>query len=338
MSRDSEGLADTTAPIAQWARDAAARIGRSFRGRAEVVELALVALLCRGHLLVEDRPGVGKTILARSLSRFIGGVFHQIQCTPDLLPADILGVSIFDQASGSFRFRQGPIMANCLLVDEINRATPRTQSALLEAMAEGQVSVESKTLRLPDPFFLIATQSPLESEGTFPLPEVQKDRFFLSLTIGYPSRENELAIMRAPFDRETSGGGSETDPTEPPHGPGLAGIETIAAMQEAVTRIHVADSLRDYIVEIVSRTRGEPRLAMGVSPRGSLALYKGSQALAALRGRDYVVPEDIKEIAGPVLSNRLLFKPEHVARGVTAPAFVDELLSTVTVPGYEGSK
>lgn len=329
MSREGQESLESTASIAQWARDAAETIGRSFRGRLEVIELALVALLCRGHLLVEDRPGVGKTLLARSLSRFIGGVFHQIQCTPDLLPADILGVSVFDQAAGSFRFRQGPIMANCLLVDEINRATPRTQSALLEAMAEGQVSVESRTMKLPDPFFLIATQSPLESEGTFPLPEVQKDRFFLSLSIGYPSREDELAIMRTPFDDETA---REWDEAR------AAGIEAIAEMQEAVTRIHVAESLRDYILGIVSRTRGEPRLAMGVSPRGSLALYKGSQALAALRGRDYVVPEDVKEIAVPVLSNRLLFKPEHVARGLTARSFVDELLSAVTVPGYEGSK
>lgn len=322
MNEKSKGEPDPeVGAVSTWAGRAIESISSSFYGSSTAIELALCTLLCRGHLLIEDVPGVGKTILARALSQFVGGAFRQIQCTPDLLPADILGVSIFHQASGSFRFREGPIMTNTLLVDEINRATPRTQSALLEAMAEGQVSVESTTMKLPDPFFLIATQSPLESEGTFPLPEVQKDRFFLSLALGYPTREDELRIMADP-----PGDGSRA--AEAPLG-------QIASLQQAVTSVYVAEELKDYIVELVTRTRNEPRLAIGVSPRGSLALFKGCQALAAVRGRDYVVPEDIKDIAAPVLSNRILFKPETAARGTTPANYILELLSGVPVPGYE---
>lgn len=313
--------------VAAWARRHVDQISTRFLGDRATIELCLAALLCRGHVLIEDVPGVGKTALAHALAASIGGRFRRVQCTPDLLPGDILGVSIFHPASGSFRFREGPIMTNTLLVDEINRATPRTQSALLEAMAEGQVSVESRTVRLPSPFFLVATQSPLESEGTFPLPEVQKDRFFLSLTLGYPKRVDEELIMAG--DWETSSTTLESESEE-------ASDSELAGMQEQVARTYVSDTLRDYVLAIVARTREDRRLVVGVSPRGSLALYKGSQALAAMSAREWVAPEDVKRIASPVLAARILVKPEYAARGLTPAMIVEELLSTVAVPGYDG--
>ena len=244
-------------------------------GKREVIEKILVAILCRGHVLIEDVPGVGKTVLARAVAKTLGGDFKQIQCTPDLLPSDVLGVSIYNPKTGEFNFKQGPVITNILLVDEINRATPRTQSALLEAMAEGQVSVEGKSIVLPNPFFLMATQSPMESEGTFPLPEVQKDRFFLSLTVGYPDRESEIRVVvnqrndETPLEKLTA----------------ITDVETVVSMQEKVLAIHVEEGIKDYILNIVKLTRTDNRLMLGVSPRGSLALFKGSQALAALRGR-----------------------------------------------------
>lgn len=323
--------ADSTSPspsedgrVAAWAGRYIDEISKRFLGKRETIELCMAALLCRGHILLEDVPGVGKTVLAHSLADSIGGRFRRIQCTPDLLPADILGVSVFHQSSGDFRFREGPIMTNTLLVDEINRATPRTQSALLEAMAEGQVSVESKTIRLPSPFFLVATQSPLESEGTFPLPEVQKDRFFLSLTLGYPDRLNEERIIA---DDGTGAAPSLEERASDPELP---------LMQQLAAEVYVSDAVRDYLLAIVGRTREDRRLAVGVSPRGSLALYKGSQALAAMDGRSWVAPEDVKRIALPVLGARILLKPEFAARGASPASVVEELLSAVAVPGYDG--
>jgi MoxR-like ATPase len=294
----------------------------AFYGKDDAVEKVLVALLCRGHCLIEDVPGVGKTVLARAVSLSIGGRFAQIQCTPDLLPTDVLGVSVFNSRTGEFDFREGPIMTNVLLVDEISRATPRTQSALLEAMAEGQVSIEGKTTMLPDPFFLIATESPMESEGTFPLPEVQKDRFFLSLSLGYPTRENEKQVMA--MHRTVSRSRDAMS--------AVSEVGELREMQQQVLAVHVDASLRSYIIAIVHHTREDPRLFLGVSPRGSLALYKGAQAMAAIRGRDYVIPEDIREIALPVLRKRMIIKSEHAARGLDETAAVAGALEAVGVP------
>jgi len=293
-----------------------------FFGSEDTIDKLLVALLCRGHVLIEDVPGVGKTVLARAMSATIGGEFRQIQCTPDLLPADVLGVSVFNPQTSDFDFRPGPVITNTLLVDEISRATPRTQSALLEAMAEGQVSVEGRTTVLPDPFFMIATESPVESEGTFPLPEVQKDRFFLSLSIGYPELSDEREVMKS---RKT-----KADPisemktvTEP---------EEVKKMQEAVFGIHVSEPLRAYILQLVRVTREDDRLMIGVSPRGSLALYKGSQALAAIRGRDYVTPEDVQDIMVSVLRKRILLKSEQSSRGLTEDEVIEDIKTKATVP------
>ncbi len=308
--------------IPQWAADVTLSVRTAFQGRDQTVETLLVALLCRGHVLIEDVPGVGKTVLARALAACIGGRFSQVQCTPDLLPADVLGVSIFNQATGAFEFREGPVMTNVLLVDEISRATPRTQSALLEAMAEGQVSVEGRSLPLPDPFLLIATESPVESEGTFPLPEVQKDRFFLSMRLGYPDHASERAIMAG--QREARSPLSVIQPS--------VSIEDLVEMQRQVLSVHVSPLLRRYILSLVTRTRGDSKLTLGVSPRGSLALYKGAQATAAIRGRDYVVAEDIRDLAVPVLRKRMILKEDSSTRGVTEEDFVRGLLETVPVP------
>ena len=308
--------------VAQWAEQVTAAVRGAFFGKDEITEKVLVALLCRGHVLIEDVPGVGKTVLARALANTVGGMFKQVQCTPDLLPADVLGVSIYNPQTGAFVFREGPVMTNVLLVDEINRATPRTQSALLEAMAEGQVSVEGTSRPLPDPFFLVATESPGDAEGTFPLPEVQKDRFFMTVSIGYPDREAERAVMalgtadRHPLSRITP----------------VADIATLTDMQQQVLQVHVDDSLRGYILALVGATRGDRRLALGVSPRGSLALYKAAQALAALRDRDYVTPEDIQEVAYPVLRKRIILKAEGQAQRIDEREFIAGVVDSVGVP------
>lgn len=315
------------ADISAWAKSVTDAVGSVFFGKPEHIERFLVAILCRGHVLIEDVPGVGKTLLARAIARALGGKYNQIQCTPDLLPSDVLGVSVYNPKTGEFNFRQGPVITNVLLVDEINRATPRTQSALLEAMAEGQVSVEGRSLPLPAPFFLMATQSPTESEGTFPLPEVQKDRFFLSFSLGYPNREEESRIMlsQAKDLRPIE----ELQPVSDP--------DTVVQMQEAILDVHIDERIKDYIMQIINQTRSDNRLTLGVSPRGSLALYRGAQALAALRGRDYVVPEDIKEVAYPILSKRILIKTEHAAKGLDEAKVVDGILGGLEVPGYQES-
>ncbi|HUX22081.1 MAG TPA: MoxR family ATPase [Spirochaetia bacterium] len=313
--------------VGLWSENRIAEVSRAYYGNRKSVELCLAALLCRGHVLIEDLPGVGKTLLARSLAAAVGGRFRQIQCTPDLLPSDILGVSVYHPSTGSFRFREGPVMTNTLLVDEINRATPRTQSALLEAMAEGQISIESRTVKLPSPFFLIATQSPLESEGTFPLPEVQKDRFFLSLKLGYPDRFDEARIL------------ADWSEAKLPDDEGKQeSALAVSEMQELVTEVFVSEGIKDYVLALIAQTRRDPRLVVGVSPRGSLALFKGSQAIAAIAGRDWVSPEDVRVLVSPVLLGRLLIRPEQAARGVTPKTIVEELLSTVEVPGYDGKE
>jgi MoxR-like ATPase len=308
--------------VTDWAATVGASVRSTFFGKDHVIETVLAALLCRGHALIEDVPGVGKTVLGRAIAISIGGEFRQLQCTPDLLPADVLGVSVFNAQTQAFEFREGPVMTNVLLVDEINRATPRTQSALLEAMAEGQVSVEGQSRPLPNPFFLIATESPGEAEGTFPLPEVQKDRFFLTVSIGYPTHEAERAVME--MQRQASHPLRKVV--------AVSDVDVLLQMQESVLAVHVDDSISGYILAIINTTRRDERLVLGVSPRGSLALYKAAQALAALRGRDYVVPEDVQEMAPAVLLKRLIIKPEHQAKGLDETAVIGELLDSVAVP------
>ena len=297
------------------------RVGEVMVGKREVVDLALVALLCEGHILLEDVPGVGKTTLARSLARAIGGDFRRIQCTPDLLPSDISGLTYFNQRVQEFQFRPGPIFGNVVLADEINRATPRTQSALLEAMEERTVTIENETFPLPRPFILIATENPIELEGTFPLPEAQLDRFFLKLKVGYPDEEDEAAILTR-FQ--------EVNP--------LAALQPVGAvadfpsLQAAVRAVHVDDELRQYITRIVRATRGHESIALGASPRGSLALYRAAQAYAAIRGRDYVTPEDIKALWPPILTHRLILSSESRLRGRTVESILRDVVEQVPVP------
>ena len=305
-----------------WAQHVTDSVGKVIYGKEAVIEKLLVALLCRGHALLEDVPGVGKTILARALSTCLGGQFSRVQCTPDLLPADVLGVSVYNQASGQFEFRQGPIMTNVLLVDEINRATPRTQSALLEAMSEGQISVEGRTNDLPDPFFMLATENPVEFEGTFPLPEVQRDRFFLTLRMGYPAEAAEREVMAAQR-RLTHPVTDLTATTD---------LETVLQLQRDVTQIDVPDDVTELILSVVEGTRGDTRLTLGASPRASMALYKGSQALAAVRGRSTATADDVRELAPAVLMQRITVKPEHLVKGVDQASIIEGILSSLTEP------
>ena len=305
-----------------WAQHVTDSVGKVIYGKEAVIEKLLVALLCRGHALLEDVPGVGKTILARALSTCLGGQFSRVQCTPDLLPADVLGVSVYNQASGQFEFRQGPIMTNVLLVDEINRATPRTQSALLEAMSEGQISVEGRTNDLPDPFFMLATENPVEFEGTFPLPEVQRDRFFLTLRMGYPAEAAEREVMAAQR-RLTHPVTDLTATTD---------LETVLQLQRDVTQIDVPDDVTELILSVVEGTRGDTRLTLGASPRASMALYKGSQALAAVRGRSTATADDVRELAPAVLMQRITVKPEHLVKGVDQASIIEGILSSLAEP------
>ncbi|TVQ26004.1 MAG: MoxR family ATPase [Spirochaetaceae bacterium] len=309
-------------PVHAWARSVLDAVEVVFFGKRSVIERLLVALLCRGHVLLEDVPGMGKTILARALAAALGGEFSRIQCTPDLLPADILGVSVYNPSDGTFTFREGPIMANIVLVDEINRATPRTQSALLEATGEGQVSIEGKRRELPDPFFLIATENPVEFEGTFPLPEAQQDRFLLAMNIGYADRAVEQRIVESQR-RLTHPVNDVTPVTE---------IDAVRDLQEQVVAVHVDQSILDYISALVEASRSNPNVRIGVSPRGTLALYKSSQALAAIRGRDYVIPEDVKELCAAVFTKRLILANQASIRGITSDAIVASILESVPTP------
>lgn len=285
-------------------------------GKPEQIRLLLVALLCEGHVLLEDVPGVGKTMLARALAVSMGGQFKRLQCTPDLLPNDVTGVSVYNQHSGDFEFRPGPVFVNVLLADEINRATPRTQSALLEAMQEQQVTVDGETRALPRPFLVLATQNPVEYEGTFPLPEAQLDRFLMRLALGYPSPEDERHLLEALRRRHP------VNALQP-----VATPQDLLALQPQIWEIHVDESLQTYIVRLVNATRQHPDLALGASPRASLALFKAAQALAAIEGRDHVLPDDIQTLVPHILTHRLLLKPESELRGRTPAGVLTDIIT-----------
>ncbi|HXF62934.1 MAG TPA: MoxR family ATPase [Caldilineaceae bacterium] len=300
------------------------QVGRVIVGKEEVVELLLVALLCEGHVLLEDVPGIGKTTLAKTFARSLGCSFSRIQFTPDLLPSDITGVNVFNQRDQIFEYRAGPVMAQIVLADEINRAGPRTQSALLEAMEERQVTVDGVTRPLPYPFLVLATQNPVELEGTFPLPEAQVDRFLLRVALGYPARAEERQILHR-FRSE--------HPLE--HLEPVVSTEEIRAANRTCRQVYVHPAVEDYLLDLVQASREAPDVELGVSPRGTLALYRASQALAALHGRDYVLPDDIKRLAGPVLAHRLMLGSDARLHGRTPGEVIAGLLEQTAVPVEE---
>lgn len=291
-------------------------------GKESVVEMVAVALICQGHVLVEDVPGLGKTMLVKGLARSLGCKFSRIQFTPDLLPSDVVGVQVYNQKTMEFQYRPGPVTANIVLADEINRTSPKTQSSLLEAMEERQLTVDGETRPLPQPFMVLATQNPIEYEGTFPLPEAQLDRFLLRLEIGYPSPETEVEIIRAqehgqhPLD--------SLDKVLP--------VEELLKIQQEAAQVKLSDSLAAYIVELCNRTRSHASLYLGASPRGSLGLVRTAKALAWLRGRDYVLPDDIKTMAVPVLAHRVILNPEEKLQGQTAQDVIRKIINSVIVP------
>jgi MoxR-like ATPase len=316
---------DEMMEVARRAAQIAGAIATVILGKEEVIRACVVALLAGGHVIVEDFPGVGKTLLAKSLAKSIDCRFARVQFTPDLLPSDVTGVSVFNQKRGEFEFRPGPIFANIVLADEINRASPKTQSSLLECMEERQATVDNVTHVIDPPFMVIATQNPIEYEGTYPLPEAQLDRFMMRLSLGYPSPEAEESIIHEQTSR---------DPLAE-LGPVLHGSEVLA-MQGAVTRVRVAPALRSYVVELLAATRQQREIYLGASPRAGIALTRAAKALALLRGRDFVVPKDIKDLAVRVLAHRLMLSPDAKVHGVSAENMVARLLETVAVPQTGG--
>lgn len=291
-------------------------------GKRHAVELSIISLICQGHLLIEDVPGVGKTVLARSLAKSLGCVFSRIQFTPDMLPSDVTGVSIYNQVSTQFEFRPGPITAQIVLADEINRATPKTQAALLEAMEEHQITVDGVTHILPKPFMVLATQNPIEYEGTFPLPEAQLDRFLMRIRLGYPDINDEINILdRQQYQHPVN----ELQQVAP--------ADELLKTQEAIKSVYVAPGVKHYIVELTHQTRQHADVYLGASPRGSLALYRTGQALAAMQGRDFVLPDDIKTLLKPALSHRVILGPAARLRDLSSDQVLDEIMSTVPVPG-----
>jgi len=299
-----------------------ANVEKVIVGKHDEVQLTLLALLRQGHLLIEDVPGVGKTMLAKSIARSIGCTFRRIQFTPDMLPSDVTGVSVFNQKTREFEFRPGPVMAQIVLTDEINRATPKTQSALLECMEERQVTVDGTTYPMARPFLVLATQNPIEYEGTFPLPEAQLDRFMMRISLGYPEPEDEITMMDSQqYVHPVEEIGQVVD------------AEELLEAQETVKDIYIDNSVKEYIVAVVGETRKHPDVYLGASPRGSLALYKTSQARAALMGRDYVIPDDIKALAQVALAHRLIISPSARIKNVDPKAVVEEIIGSVPVPG-----
>ena len=290
-------------------------------GKKEALELLLTAFLAEGHILLEDVPGVGKTLMAKSLAKSIQGEFKRIQFTPDLLPADVTGFNVYDQKTGRFRFQSGPVFTHVLLADEINRAIPRTQSSLLESMEERQVTVDGETSRLSRPFFVLATQNPIELEGTFPLPEAQLDRFLLKVRLGYPDKADEMAILKRFENKDPL---AELKPAADP--------EDLVHLQQMRKQIKISDKIREYITDMVAATRENKKLRFGASPRGSLGLMRAAQALAALRGRDYALPDDVKMLAGPVLAHRIILSEEAKLEGDTPEGVVREIVSVLPVP------
>jgi len=297
-------------------------VERVIIGKRSAIELAVVGLLCQGHLLIEDVPGVGKTMLARSIAKSIGCIFRRIQFTPDMLPSDVTGVSIFNQQTRAFEFREGPVFAQIVLSDEINRATPKTQAALLEAMEERQVTVDGVTRPLTRPFLVLATQNPIEYEGTFPLPEAQLDRFMLRIRLGYPSANDEVAMLDAQQFKH---------PVEEIEQ--VVDTPALLQAQEEIKSIHVDDKIKAYIVDLMTQTRKHPEVSLGASPRGSLVLYRTAQARAAMSDRDYVTPDDVKALAPVCLAHRMIVSPSARIKDITTESILTEILNSVPVPG-----
>ncbi len=321
-TEESGKLMDNIEIIASLAQRVTENVEKVIVGKRREVEMTLIALLCEGHLLIEDVPGVGKTMLARAIAKSIGCTFKRLQFTPDMLPSDVTGVSVFNQKTLEFEFRPGPVMAQIVLADEINRATPKTQSALLEAMEERQVTVDGMTYPMERPFLVLATQNPIEYEGTFPLPEAQIDRFMMRLSLGYPSPADEMHVLdmqreRHPIDEIGQ----------------VVRDDELLAAQNAVKSIYADDLIKEYIVELANATRRHPDIYLGVSPRGSLALFRTSRALAALRGRTYVIPDDIKALLEATFAHRLIISPSARIKNVEARAVVEQISQSIPVPG-----
>jgi MoxR-like ATPase len=319
--RDNKPGLETAGKVKETTDKIIAGVSQVIVGKEEVTRLTLAALLCEGNVLLEDVPGVGKTLLAKAVAKTLGCSFHRIQCTPDLLPSDVTGIQFYNQKSGNFEFRPGPIMTNIVLVDEINRATPRTQSSLLEAMQEQQITVDMETVPLPRPFLLIATQNPIELEGTFPLPEAQLDRFMLRLRLGYPTEDEEgkiLSLFREgnPLDKLVS----------------ITGAVELVNLQKICRKIFVDESVRSYIVSIIRATREHPAIKLGASPRASLGLNQAAQVWAAMQGRNFVTPDDVKFLAVPTLSHRIIVKAEARLKGHSADELIKEILGKLPVP------
>jgi MoxR-like ATPase len=314
------------ADVTGTAKKVIANVERAIVGKRPQIILSLVSWFCEGHVLLEDVPGVAKTMLARALAASVGCVFKRIQCTPDLLPTDVTGASVFNPKTVEFEFRPGPIFAQVLLADEINRTTPRTQAALLEAMAETRVTVDGVTRKLAPPFLVIATQNPVDHEGTFPLPEAQLDRFLMRFSLGYPSFDEELKMLDM-LQRE-----HPLDKLQP-----VVSADELSACQRAVREVFVDEKVRRYLLQIIHDTREHEDLALGASPRAAIAFFRASQAMAAIRGRNYVLPDDVKRVAGPVLTHRLILKPESRLRKVVASKVVEDIIAELAVPTLPGA-